>query len=361
MFAFSASSTIGDEQGVVRSMGGSKDPNKLCYQSAAYKPEPRNGDQVSPPSEEFKGAIADNTRPYEEFYKGLLTFQTVMNEVYDVDGNTTIDRSNAENAINEYMREELYGKHIAGWQGWVVETGVMAIEAGSYVLDHSHDYSNAVLLSTSDPFTTAIPSSIKGRDGYDLPMLNDPYVLVVNAREASGQQLCLGQRVSIDGDVTWLPTFSFVYPRITLPTATLTIQEDRIAGDNKAPVMEDAIINYKIISGWTMDVLFEITIYGNGTLFYTGSYFGDVDGYRIANIGESEVQQILAAFQKAGFDSLGDYSDGCCDFGTSYITLTRDGRTKQVAYNGGNTTAPGELSVLEDQLLQLVQVRGWIR
>jgi hypothetical protein len=360
MIATSACTSSGNGQISTSAVSGTKSQDTLCYQTTAYRPLPKSGTRRVPTPDAFKGPIVGKARSYQDFYRGLLTFQTKLNEVYDIDAYTAINRSPAEIPITQYLRDELYGKHISGWEGWIVQTGLQATEDAPYAID-SYDYSKAVLISMSDPFTTTIPLPVTGNNDRDLPQLNSPYVIVANASGSSGQQLCLGQKVTIDGDVNLLPTFSFVNSEITLPAATLTIQEDKIAGHIATPAMKDVTIDFKGISGWTGDVTFESDLYGDGTLLYFGSYYEKVKGYRIANIGEAKVQQIVAAFDKAGFDSMQDYSDGCCDFGTDYITLTRGNSVKQVAHNGGNGSAPMELAELENQLYGLMLTEGWIK
>jgi hypothetical protein len=124
-------------------------------------------------------------------------------------------------------------------------------------------------------------------------------------------------------------------------------------------------VQYEFILGFVGTTLFELTVYGDGTVVFesNSSTLVKVAGFRISNIGEEKIRELLAEFDRAGFYSMHDYtldSDSGADFSESVITITRGSTTKRVYHYLGNPKAPETLNQLEKRIVEITNTAQWL-
>ena len=105
---------------------------------------------------------------------------------------------------------------------------------------------------------------------------------------------------------------------------------------------------------------YEVSITADGTVHYQGKANVGVIGARTKKLTPQQLEQLIAAFDKAGYFSLNDkYEEGPTDNSWTYTSFTRGGRTKTVAhYMSGN--APPALWELEGRIDAIVGTHEWV-
>jgi hypothetical protein len=110
---------------------------------------------------------------------------------------------------------------------------------------------------------------------------------------------------------------------------------------------------------------YKLTIQGDGTLIYEGEAYVAVEGVRTSQIGPEKVEQLVAAFEEAGFFGLDNlYAVPVTDMPGSRISITMNGQTKEVYHHGfcGDSalnTAPPELCALEERIDLITNSAQW--
>ncbi len=112
--------------------------------------------------------------------------------------------------------------------------------------------------------------------------------------------------------------------------------------------------------------VYTLTLTADGAVVYEGIRFVDVEGRQTASLGPQEVRQIAQAVVDAHFFDLEDeYTVQATDLPSITLTITMDGRTKQVYHHGVGCgteldTAPPGLCALEGLLEGIPVANGWI-
>jgi hypothetical protein len=106
---------------------------------------------------------------------------------------------------------------------------------------------------------------------------------------------------------------------------------------------------------------YRLTITGDGTVKYEGYNYVRVCGTQIGKIDVDKVVGLVALFEKFDFFAFRDYEEVFYhDSPTYWISLTIDGRTKQVAHYNGDITSPTRLSILENRIDELSGSEKWV-
>ena len=107
--------------------------------------------------------------------------------------------------------------------------------------------------------------------------------------------------------------------------------------------------------------VYNLTIYGNGTVIYEGTKNVDISGIQISNISENKVRQLLSEFKNIDYFSLNETeiaSHIVVDVPIFTSSLTVNGKTKTIQHC--ETTEPEELTELEDTIDEIVNSSQWI-
>jgi hypothetical protein len=122
-----------------------------------------------------------------------------------------------------------------------------------------------------------------------------------------------------------------------------------------------ARIERTICYGWCPAYSVEILV--DGTARYEGRAYVVTEGMALARLTPEQVEEVRAAFKRAGFRAI---SEDCCncrdvtDGPTVFLTLEDGGPRKTIEHYDGCGRAPPELGYLEGEIDRIVNVEQWI-
>ena len=101
-----------------------------------------------------------------------------------------------------------------------------------------------------------------------------------------------------------------------------------------------------------------LTIYGNGSATYDGQMNVKRIGGAATSVSEEKINQLMSEFRKIDFFALSDnYTAGSSiDFPTVIISITIDGKEKSVTHYHGDTSAPKQLTTLENRIDEILNI-----
>lgn len=108
--------------------------------------------------------------------------------------------------------------------------------------------------------------------------------------------------------------------------------------------------------------VYNVTIYGNGTVMYTGVVNVNTTGIQNSTISETQVRQLLSEFKNIDYFSLNETeiaSHVMYDAPLFTTSLSINGKTKTIHHY--ETTEPKELTVLENTIDQIVNSNQWVQ
>lgn len=107
--------------------------------------------------------------------------------------------------------------------------------------------------------------------------------------------------------------------------------------------------------------IYRVTIFKDGTVNYSGDSFVEVAGEQTSMIEPETVQQMIDAFQNAGYFEWDDAYDTetVSDLASVITSVTRDGETKRITHYVGDTSAPLALPFLEQWIDEMVNTQVW--
>lgn len=107
---------------------------------------------------------------------------------------------------------------------------------------------------------------------------------------------------------------------------------------------------------------YSLTIYGNGTVVYTGSEFVDTKGTRVSGISAEKVNLLVSEFERIGYFSLNDSYETpmATDLPTSATSITLGGKTKRIIHYHGDFSAPEGLTALENRIDEVANSSQWV-
>lgn len=124
--------------------------------------------------------------------------------------------------------------------------------------------------------------------------------------------------------------------------------------------IEDVIITLERGPCYGTCPVYNLTIYGNGTVVYYGKYFVNVEGKQIGYLGSEKVRELISEFEKIDYFSLGNYEYVSMTDAEDVITsLTINGNTKMVRHYHGDFSAPQSLTELENKIDETVESSQW--
>ncbi len=107
--------------------------------------------------------------------------------------------------------------------------------------------------------------------------------------------------------------------------------------------------------------VYAVSIYADGTVAYNGERFVEVEGAQTGSIDPAAVDQLIAAFEAAGyFDWNDEYTEmHISDAPTITTSVMRDGVTKQITRYAGDDSAPIALAYLENWIDEVASTQQW--
>jgi hypothetical protein len=107
--------------------------------------------------------------------------------------------------------------------------------------------------------------------------------------------------------------------------------------------------------------IYNLTIYGNGTVMYEGTTNVNITGVQRSNITENKVRQLISEFKKIDYFSLNETEiAGRVVYDAPLFTtsLTLNGKTKTIKHY--ETAEPKKLTELENKIDEIVNSSQWI-
>jgi hypothetical protein len=258
-------------------------------------------------------------------------------------------------------------KTIKGWEGWVIATGPEAAAIGQHLglemPENLLDNDQIVLVSLFDPFTATRAAAARGKarvgmmETFNAP---EPFVIINKPSTADNKSLCLGQKITFSG----LTDKAFSMGESLgafLSQATITVTEDKLGTLEPFPGMEDTAVHFErtLCFGFCPD--YAVTVFGNGIVLFHGRYHTKTEGFRISTVDQATVQELLDAFETAGFETMTSYTNyEVTDMSSTSLTLVEGAETHTVDHYLGDRSAPEALTTLETAIDEILNTSQWI-
>jgi hypothetical protein len=143
----------------------------------------------------------------------------------------------------------------------------------------------------------------------------------------------------------------------------IVLQQEKIKNTFYEPTdMKNVVITLKRSGCFGICPIYNLTIYGNGTVVYEGTANVNISGIQISNISGNEVRQLLSEFKKIDYFSLNESeiaSRVVYDAPLFTTSLTLNGKTKTIKHY--ETAEPKELTELENKIDEIVNSNQWIK
>jgi hypothetical protein len=139
-----------------------------------------------------------------------------------------------------------------------------------------------------------------------------------------------------------------------------------LGGPAATPDAAGAVITLERAACFGTCPIYKLTLHGDGRVEYLGGQYVAVIGPRTGAISPAQVQELLAAFNRAGYARLADaYTAPATDLPSTITSLTLNGQTKTVNNYGGCVIdfpgkAPQALCDLETQIDTVTQSAQWV-
>jgi hypothetical protein len=107
--------------------------------------------------------------------------------------------------------------------------------------------------------------------------------------------------------------------------------------------------------------VYNVTIYGNGTVLFEGIANVNSSGIRISNISEDQVRQLISEFKKIDYFSFNETeiaSHVVYDAPVCTTSLSLNGKTKTIQHY--ESAEPASLTVLENSIDEFVNSSQWV-
>lgn len=103
--------------------------------------------------------------------------------------------------------------------------------------------------------------------------------------------------------------------------------------------------------------VYQLQIYGNGTVYYEGRAFVSPTGVHLYNISRSEIAKLVSESNRIGFYSLNDrYGTFAFDASTSHISILMNENKKDVVIAFGSV--PEELQELQNKIEKAAGIKN---
>jgi hypothetical protein len=243
---------------------------------------------------------------------------------------------------------DVLGKQVEGWQGWIAWVSDAwepdekdTLVAGIYMLD---PYATGEIIPPGD------------RSWY--PTLEGPDLTVHGIRVDERKNLLVGEKAIIGGTIA---TNKYNSRYVSLSNATLQVlRSPRVAPQHTD--LSDLKITLTRTGCFRNCPAYKVTILGDGEVVYEGYYDVGVNGTRTDIINREQVADLVAMFERVGFFSLDDeYPPEGTDARSAIASITINGETKTVRHDFSSARAPRRLSLLDENIDEVVQSDKWVR
>jgi hypothetical protein len=271
------------------------------------------------------------------------------------------EQQKAWEAYQAYVKA-LVGQNIDGWQGWVVRVGSANLGIGWWpdIETPVATNPNTVLIYMEDPYNPP-KVTVQGVRGGGSPVPDGLYVVLTGLDDATFQQIKVGQEWQFSGEIANVDS-NYSYGLLVNPSAA------KMVADNAPRItppagLEDLVITLDRGPCFGFCPSYSVTVYGDGLVVFEGVRFTSVQGFAIGSVDAATLQQLVDAFNKAGFDAMQDRYDNMqvTDMPSATTSLTLNGKTHSVYHYFGDDNAPEALKQLEDQIDTLLKTEVWVK
>jgi len=111
------------------------------------------------------------------------------------------------------------------------------------------------------------------------------------------------------------------------------------------------------------ELIYTLTIHGDGTVVYEGKDFVKTKGREESIISQEKIEELILEFNRADYFSLKDnYVEHTMTDAHSVITsITINGKVKIIEHYHGDFSAPEALSTLENKIDEIVNSDQWVK
>lgn len=136
------------------------------------------------------------------------------------------------------------------------------------------------------------------------------------------------------------------------------------ANETPLPDIEDElIIKLERTACFGKCPVYSLLIKGDGTVIYSGVDFVKIKGIQEAKISKDAVNRLITEFEKADYSSLKDSytAFGKSDMPSVNTSISMGYMTKSVKHYHGDSSAPKQLTDLENKIDEIVNTAQWIK
>jgi len=110
--------------------------------------------------------------------------------------------------------------------------------------------------------------------------------------------------------------------------------------------------------------IYKLTIYGDGKIEFDGKNYVNAIGHHVKTISPEKVAMMLTELESINLKGKYDCYDAT-DNPTAIITVTREGKTKQIVHYHGCLSADAKelaaLTKLENKIDELAEIADWLK
>lgn len=127
--------------------------------------------------------------------------------------------------------------------------------------------------------------------------------------------------------------------------------------------LNDTVITLERTACFGKCPVYKLTVYGSGAVIYEGKDFVRTTGKAEKTISQEQIQQLVSEFEKANYYALNDSYIKVMITDLPYVTtsISTDGKTKNIKHYCGDTSAPEQLTKLENKIDEIVRSDQWVK
>ncbi|HKP53319.1 MAG TPA: DUF6438 domain-containing protein [Chloroflexia bacterium] len=247
---------------------------------------------------------------------------------------------------NRYTRARDYlatmeGKKVTNWRGWVYYC---------YKDDRTRTYRIWPLMENPFNLEPAIQIESDYRDRTEAHFTLDGLTI------EQCQSFEMGQEIEFSGTIidTWRDARIEVAKIEAVPSleSTPSVPDD----------LSDLVINLERTACFGSCPVYNLTIYGDGSVVFDGERFVEKEGTHKGTVSHEKIKEIVRWFEKVGYFALyDDYTHKAwTDSPSAYTSIKLAGNSKRIAHYHGDPSAPFRLSMLEAKIDEVANTYQWI-
>jgi hypothetical protein len=245
-----------------------------------------------------------------------------------------------------HFNELLAGAEVKGWQGWVASVSET---------DEAPGYELSVYMD--DPYRGTTQRMHK----YALdPLEADAVISGLDQKQVGG--FSTGMKVGINATIR---NVDFLSGKIDLKAVQIDSHASDADSYQVGPQSQASLDGLQASIEHTACFgacpIYKVTVLGDSTLTYEGERFVEITGTVKSTLSQVQVRQLVYEFERADFFNLADdYPMSVSDNPGVVLSLTEQGKSKQVTHDRSSRSAPRKLYLLEQKFDAIVNSAQWV-